>query len=865
MLTIAYYFLQVVICSAVMMAYYALVLRNERFHQYNRFYLLGVALLPWVVPVIKIQWDAYHTIAQPKMIQFLSVVADNNSYLDATIARKGFQLDWDAIIIGAYVMVSVFFFVSLIIALWRIYSLLKAHSCRNLGSVWIIFTKAKGTPFSFFKYIFWNEEINLQSSEGKQMLQHELTHVKEKHSIDKLIMQVVMIAGWFNPFFWLARREMGLIHEFIADKKAVGEGDASSLATMLLAAAYPQQRFVLTHPFFFSPIKRRLLMLTKIKNPRFSYMRRLIVLPMLALIVILFAFRTKDHSPVTPVSLDKTYTIVVDAGHGGKDMGAKGLDGSHEKDYALSLAKFIKALNTNDKINIVLSRDNDVFMDPAAKAAFAKENHADLFISLHCNNANQVTRNGKAENEISGIEVYIADKKKAVNYDANYAFANNVASSIKAVDNHFLGIKTRPVGIWVLSAVTCPSILIETGFLSNPSDLKKMKDESYQKKMANAVLEGVNNYLSGNAATPTGWVIINNNDTVKPKKNESLPKVTIVSYFDSTFKNRDKWANGKYPLIVIDGVIKKDASILNTLDMEQVDTVSVMKGDMAVAKYGEAARDGVIKITTKTSRFPDTLAWKRTNGASVAVVKFDEAPKSPDTPAEFPGGVTAWVKYLERNLDSDVPKGHGAPVGKYEVTVVFMVDHTGAVSKFRIEGNPGYGIGTEAMRVIKNGPSWKPAMKNGQNVDYEARQEITFIVMKDDEAKTPAVTSSQINPAQPAEDYDKVFTVVQIPAEFPGGLSAWTQYLKRNLNSDIPVKNNAPSGKYTVIVSFIVDKNGSVSNVKTENDPGYGTAEEAMRMIKKGPIWKPAVQNGRNVIYRARQQVTFNVAPKEAP
>lgn len=110
------------------------------------------------------------------------------------------------------------------------------------------------------------------------------------------------------------------------------------------------------------------------------------------------------------------------------------------------------------------------------------------------------------------------------------------------------------------------------------------------------------------------------------------------------------------------------------------------------------------------------------------------------------------------------------------------------------------------------------------------------------------------------EDYDKVFTVVQIPAEFPGGVSAWQRYLERNLNSGIPVENGAPPGRYTVIVSFTVSKTGAISDVQAENDPGYGTKAEAIRVITKGPAWKPAVQNGRNVIYRHKQGVTFVVS-----
>jgi protein TonB len=133
---------------------------------------------------------------------------------------------------------------------------------------------------------------------------------------------------------------------------------------------------------------------------------------------------------------------------------------------------------------------------------------------------------------------------------------------------------------------------------------------------------------------------------------------------------------------------------------------------------------------------------------------------------------------------------------------------------------------------------------------------------KDEGIVAPPVESGtgKVEAPKQEEDYDKVFTVVQIPAEFPGGLPAWTKYLERNLNRDLPVNNGAPPGKYTVVVSFIVDKNGGISEVQAENDPGYGTKEEAVRVIKKGPSWKPAVQNGRNVIYRHKQSITFQVS-----
>lgn len=94
-------------------------------------------------------------------------------------------------------------------------------------------------------------------------------------------------------------------------------------------------------------------------------------------------------------------------------------------------------------------------------------------------------------------------------------------------------------------------------------------------------------------------------------------------------------------------------------------------------------------------------------------------------------------------------------------------------------------------------------------------------------------------------------------SEFEGGSSAWSRYLVKNLNSDIPRKNGAPAAKYTVMVSFVIGKDGSVIEAKAENDPGYGTKEEAVRVILNGPKWQPAIYNGKPVISRKRQQISF--------
>jgi len=110
------------------------------------------------------------------------------------------------------------------------------------------------------------------------------------------------------------------------------------------------------------------------------------------------------------------------------------------------------------------------------------------------------------------------------------------------------------------------------------------------------------------------------------------------------------------------------------------------------------------------------------------------------------------------------------------------------------------------------------------------------------------------------EDYDHVFVSVQQQAQFPGGPQAWQKFLERNLRQDVPVDNGAPPADYQVIVSFLVDKDGNVTDVKAENDPGYGTAAEAVKVIQHSGKWKAAMQNGRNVIFRQKQSITFRVS-----
>jgi protein TonB len=133
--------------------------------------------------------------------------------------------------------------------------------------------------------------------------------------------------------------------------------------------------------------------------------------------------------------------------------------------------------------------------------------------------------------------------------------------------------------------------------------------------------------------------------------------------------------------------------------------------------------------------------------------------------------------------------------------------------------------------------------------------------IKDEGVAVPVVDEGKAVVAAPVDEtnYDQTFTKVEIEAEFPGGQGKWRSFLERNLNASAPIDNGAPPGSYTVQVQFIVDKEGNVSDVKALTSHGYGMEEEAVRVIKRGPKWTPAVQNGRQVKAYRKQPITFQV------
>ena len=313
MITILYYLLKVVLCSAVLYSYYWFVLRNKQFHQYNRFYLMGISVLSWIAPLITIQIVKEQVIPSSKVLHIANFISENNSLLEQEIIENTANYTWDNLLITIGIVISLFFIVRFVKSLWDIRKLIRLYPLKELEGINLVMTDVKGTPFSFFKYIFWNTAINLSSDVGKKILAHEVVHIEEKHSVDKLLIELQLLIGWFNPIVWLIRNELYLIHEFIADQKSIENQDSGVLAKLLLASAYPKQQHLLINTFFYSSIKRRLTMLTKTTNTKYSYLRRVMVLPILIATVCLVSIKVNASEKIekTAKSIQNTIDLIV--------------------------------------------------------------------------------------------------------------------------------------------------------------------------------------------------------------------------------------------------------------------------------------------------------------------------------------------------------------------------------------------------------------------------------------------------------------------------------------------------------------------------------------------------------------------------
>ena len=267
------YILKSIFVSGLFLGYYWIALRNKSFNYYNRFYLLLSVACSLIIPLFNFSWFRIDKQDMPVSPEVLTYITYQITHTHSS------TISWQDLVFYAVIGISLFLLIVFAYNIFKVYQLKRKSAIVKMEGVDFIYTNLDDAPFSFLNNLFWKESISLDDNFGKKIFKHEITHIHQKHTLDVLFCQIINAIFWMNPFNWFIQKELKAIHEFIADKEAVGNNNVEEFVQLLLQAHYGKHFLNPTHAFYYSSIKRRLVMLTTTNKARFNSLRKAFVLP----------------------------------------------------------------------------------------------------------------------------------------------------------------------------------------------------------------------------------------------------------------------------------------------------------------------------------------------------------------------------------------------------------------------------------------------------------------------------------------------------------------------------------------------------------------------------------------------------------
>jgi hypothetical protein len=275
-------FLHYVTESSVCLAFFFLVywvfLKKETYFRLNRTYLVSALVLSFVIPGLNIA-SPFFTVSVPSA----SASFTPGKPLPAqSIGIAG-------ILFGAYLAGVAVFLARFVFHLAKLYAVVKRYGLWKSHNVRIVSVDREFAPFSFLNVVFLNAH-NIGDADLERILAHERVHIQQGHSLDVLLMELVIILQWFNPFVWPYKKSLQETHEYLADSGVIAQGFSAAAYELLVFEQHVgAQLFEFANNFKQSQVKRRLTMMSKIKSKNAAKLKLLLVLPLAAFLVLAFA------------------------------------------------------------------------------------------------------------------------------------------------------------------------------------------------------------------------------------------------------------------------------------------------------------------------------------------------------------------------------------------------------------------------------------------------------------------------------------------------------------------------------------------------------------------------------------------------
>lgn len=298
-LSIPQYLLESSFCLAVFYLFYYLLLKKETYFQINRLYLIGTAFLSLLIPVVNVDFNSASQFAGAETIlPFISQVNEMQIGIQQTIAQESNILQISIADVINWIYMAGFFFMALKLfsGLFKLFGIInKSPKLKDQDHTLLISEDIPAA--SFFSYIFWKDKHDKSDPIQKTILDHEMVHVRQWHSLDVVIMELMVIIKWFNPLIYLFRNSLKKTHEFIADRYVTNQmGDKLQYANILLSNSAATDTPPISNHFY-GNIRERIQMLGSKQSSKIQQFKYFAIIP---LTIILFSFFSFDLSEKLP-------------------------------------------------------------------------------------------------------------------------------------------------------------------------------------------------------------------------------------------------------------------------------------------------------------------------------------------------------------------------------------------------------------------------------------------------------------------------------------------------------------------------------------------------------------------------------------
>ena len=304
------YLFKLSLTLAVLYSFYYVLLKKLTFYTWNRFYLLSYSLLSFIIPFINITpWIANKPVAAGSLINKVSFIGRLHvAYAPPSNPHTGLFSSYNVVVI-VFVCGMAIMLTRLLLQFISIQSIKRKAILVQTNNIRLYDVDGPISPFSFARSIFVNTRRHSEEDLQK-IIQHEFVHIKQRHTADLLIGELLCIINWYNPFAWLIRKAIRQNLEFAADNNVLQTGvDATRYQYLLLKVTGLPHYSVSAH-FNISSLKKRIFMMNKLQSARVHLLKFLFVLPLLA--VMLVAFREQQVKKQGPGRLQNGYHSAYD-------------------------------------------------------------------------------------------------------------------------------------------------------------------------------------------------------------------------------------------------------------------------------------------------------------------------------------------------------------------------------------------------------------------------------------------------------------------------------------------------------------------------------------------------------------------------